>query len=104
MNEPLLPTHVIEKVERRWASRLAREGGTWRAPTSRRSPARGIVDRAKRLVSVTSDADRNGNVGRLTFVGRALCGLDALPPPADCAPRSDSVTLAAPGSVAACGV
>ena len=51
MNEPLLPTHVIEKFERRWASRLAREAETWRANKPAKSGHRQIVDRAGRLVS-----------------------------------------------------
>lgn len=31
MDELALPNHVIDKVERRWAARLARDARTWRS-------------------------------------------------------------------------
>src|ERR1700759_275163 len=54
MNEPRLPTHVIEKFERRWASRLAREAEAWRYKRPGRSSPRQVVDREGRTVPVTS--------------------------------------------------
>jgi hypothetical protein len=48
-----LPRHVLDRFERRWASRLARDAAAWR----REKPPQGapceIVDRAWRPVTVT---------------------------------------------------
>jgi hypothetical protein len=53
MTEPNLPAHVLDRIERRWASRLARDAASWRGEKTKHSNQRAVVDRAGRVVRVT---------------------------------------------------
>jgi hypothetical protein len=53
MNEQNLPRHILDKMERRWASRIARDAAAWEGG-KQRDERREIGDRAGRLVPVTS--------------------------------------------------
>jgi hypothetical protein len=52
MDEIKLPNHVIDKVERRWASRLAAEAAAWHRNRPAHGLPRTVIDRAGRLVPV----------------------------------------------------
>jgi hypothetical protein len=49
-----LPAHILDKFERRWASRLARDAAAWRAEQPPHARPHEIVDRAGRHVSVST--------------------------------------------------
>jgi hypothetical protein len=51
MSEIAVPKHVADRLERRWASRLAREAA-WRSEKPSPIMAREILDRKGRLVPV----------------------------------------------------
>ena len=53
MTEIVLPKHVAERLERRWASRLAREAAMWRIGRPSLPAADVITDRKGRIVPVT---------------------------------------------------
>ena len=53
MSEPGLPKHVLDRVERRWASRLAKEAVSWRSEKPELGDQTAVVDRSGRLVPVT---------------------------------------------------
>jgi hypothetical protein len=48
-----LPAHILDKFERRWASRLARDAAAWRAEQPPHARPTEIVDRAGRHVPVS---------------------------------------------------
>jgi hypothetical protein len=52
MTEPNLPLHVLDRVERRWASRLARDAVAWRSEKPKLSHQQAVLDRAGRVVPV----------------------------------------------------
>ena len=58
MNEILFPKHVTERLERRWAARLARDAATWRGKKPSPTMTLEIVDRKGRLVPVASSVYR----------------------------------------------
>ena len=47
-----LPKHIIEKLERRWASRLSGEAAAWRAEKPAPRVHREIADRKGRSIPV----------------------------------------------------
>jgi hypothetical protein len=49
----IVPKHVAERLERRWASRLAREAAMWRIGRQSLPAADVITDRKGRIVPVT---------------------------------------------------
>lgn len=53
MNAILFPKHVTERLERRWAARLARDAATWRSEWPSVANADAITDRKGRIVPVT---------------------------------------------------
>ena len=53
MTEIVLPKHVAERLERRWASRLTREAGMWRVRRPSSAVADVVTDRKGRIVPVT---------------------------------------------------
>jgi hypothetical protein len=53
MSELSLPKHVAERLERRWAARLAREAAAWRSGKASSATTSEIVDRKGRPVPVT---------------------------------------------------
>jgi hypothetical protein len=53
MDDAKLPRHVLDKVERRWASRLARDAASWRSEKSIVPDRSAVVDRAGRVIPVT---------------------------------------------------
>jgi hypothetical protein len=61
MNDVQLPTHVINRLERRWAARLARDAVAWRSEQSVR-PRSGIIDQGGRRIPVT--VKRGANLRR----------------------------------------
>jgi hypothetical protein len=54
MNEATLPKSVLDRAERRWASRLARDALTWGSEKRRLGDQTTVTDRAGRMVQVTS--------------------------------------------------
>lgn len=48
-----LPAHILSKLERRWASRLARDAAAWRHEKPPHADHKEIVDRTGRHVSVS---------------------------------------------------
>jgi hypothetical protein len=48
-----LPAHILSKLERRWASRLARDAAAWRHENPPRADHNEIVDCTGRHVSVS---------------------------------------------------
>ena len=52
MNEPVLPKDVVDRFERRWAGRIARDGLCWRSekPLAHREEA--VISRKGRVVPV----------------------------------------------------
>jgi hypothetical protein len=62
MNEYHLPKHLAERVERRWASRLARDAAAWRGQKPPHAAPQMVTDRKGRLVAV---AFKRTPVGRL---------------------------------------
>jgi hypothetical protein len=52
MSETGLPKHVLDRAERRWASRLAREAVSWRSEKPKLGDRTAVVDRSGRLVPV----------------------------------------------------
>jgi hypothetical protein len=54
MNEATLPQSVLDRAERRWASRLARDAVTWGSEKRRLGDQTTVADRAGRIVPVTS--------------------------------------------------
>ena len=52
MSDLLFPKHVAERLERRWAARLARDASAWRSEKPSAMMMREIVDRKGRLVPV----------------------------------------------------
>jgi hypothetical protein len=48
-----LPRHVIERFERRWASRFPSQVVAWRSEEPVRSNAQEVLSRAGRLIPVT---------------------------------------------------
>ena len=59
-----LPAHILDKLERRWASRLARDAAAWRAEQPPHAHPAEIVDRAGRHVPVASDTHLVDSWGR----------------------------------------
>ena len=53
MSDIVLPKHITEKLEQRWASRLAREASLWRYNRSVDTDTRPVIDRKGRLVPVS---------------------------------------------------
>ncbi len=53
MTEPNLPAYVLNRIERRWASRLARDAARWRGEKAKLSNRKAVVDRVGRVVPVT---------------------------------------------------
>jgi hypothetical protein len=51
MNDLQLPSHVINRFERRWAARLERDATAWRGDQSMR-PSRQIIDNGRRQIPV----------------------------------------------------
>jgi hypothetical protein len=48
-----LPAHILSKLERRWASRLARDAAAWRHEKLPHAHHKEIVDRTGRHVPVS---------------------------------------------------
>ena len=53
MSEGGLPKHLLDRAERRWASRLAKEAVSWRSEKPKLGDRAAVVDRSGRLVPVT---------------------------------------------------
>jgi hypothetical protein len=48
-----LPRYVLDRFERRWASRVAQDAAVWRSQKPPHTAAKEIVDRAGRAVPVS---------------------------------------------------
>lgn len=57
MNDLQLPSHVINRLERRWAARLDRDAMAWRGDRSIR-PSRRIIDDGGRQIPSWSNGRR----------------------------------------------
>ena len=53
MDDAKLPRHVLDKVERRWASRLARDAASWRSEKPNVADRSAVIDQAGRMIPVT---------------------------------------------------
>jgi hypothetical protein len=71
MSEIAIPKQVADRLERRWASRLARQAAFWHSEKPSPTMAREIQDRKGRLIPVTfKRAPLRG--GADTLVNRVL--------------------------------
>ena len=64
MEDIRLPRHVIDRLERRWASRLQQEVQAWSSDRSRPAHARHVQTDGARAIPVIVKRARGANAGR----------------------------------------